>query len=357
MPSLHAARNKPTPPLLRPNLVVAPFVCRLLGNGQPEAEVLHPEEVEAVTPPAMLEGMLDRVTGTDEHSVLAHHISASVETSVRHVAVLRRVHRNALMSRGGFVTWRHKENYDRAWRSVDAGAPLREVALARYCNSYVSWRYFGHWLTDAIPTSLIEPDLGALWMPAHPAWGHAADYRRALDLPTMTEAWVHAEELVTYQDFGQGTHKQRRFDVIRRKLQARFGTGQAGDLVYLRRGRTGAPRWIRDEDRLVDALVARDWKIVDVGTASVAELQQALCRARVVVSIDGSHLDHAHLCLLPGSTMIVLIPQDRYTARQLGLCRAHKVSPGFVVLPGSAEAGYVADLDEVLQTVDLAATA
>ena len=41
-------------------------------------------------------------------------------------------------------------------------------------------------------------------------------------------------------------------------------------------------------------------------------------------------------------------------ARQVGLSRAHGVKPGFVVLKGSQQNGYTADLDEILRTLDLA---
>lgn len=338
--------------LARFSPLTAPILQRLLGPGQPDSQVLQPAETVAVRPPACLDGMLDRVTGTDEHSTIAYHVQVARETVVTHAPVLRHVWRSALVRRAGFATWRKHERYGKGFGLSDIVRPVAQVPVLRYCHSWVSWRYFGHWLTDSIPTALIEPEVGALWMPHDPAWAHCPAYLEALALPALPDRSVLADQLVTYQDFGQGSHKVARYNRIRDQLQARFGSpGETA--VYLRRGRTGAPRWIANEDALIEALLARNWQVIDIANTSVETMQRALCPARIVVSIDGSHLDHAHLSLRPGSRMVVLVPQDRFTLRQVGLSRAHDVAPGFVVLKGSVETGYHADLDEILRTVDL----
>lgn len=194
-------------------------------------------------------------------------------------------------------------------------------------------------------------------MPPHPDWGHALDYLHALDLTALTATVVHAEQLTAYQDLGQGSHKRARYALIRDRLHARFGGAEATDCVYLRRGRTGAPRWIENEATLIDQLAARNWRILHIATVGVDELQRGLCAARAVVSIDGSHLDYAHLALRAGATMVILLLHDRFSSRQLGPCRAHGVAPGMVVLTGREATGYHVDPDEVLRTADLASAA
>lgn len=333
--------------------VWAPFVQRLIGPGQPETEVLQPPEVQAVQRPAALPGMLDRVTGTDEHSTLDFHLGAALETSVTHDAVLRRTWRRALVRRSGFTTWRKRERYGTGIAAAELLGPITPVPVLRYCHRGVAWQYFGHWLTDSIPSALIEPETGSLWMPHNPAWSHSPDYAATLSLPLLPDRPVLADELITYQDYSQGSHKIHRYQLIRDALQARYGS-PGETMVYIRRGRSGAPRWIANEDSLVEQLVARNWRILDIVGTSVEEIQRTLCPARVVVSIDGSHVDHAHLSLRPGSAMVMLVPRDRFTMRQVGPSRAHGVKPGYVVLNGSVETGYAADPDEVLRTVDLA---
>ena len=120
------------------------------------------EETEAVQPPVLLPDMLARVTGTDEHSMLVEHLTAGRKTLVSHAPVLRFTYRNALVWRSGFATWRHSERYDRSRRLAELTGPIVEVPTLRYCHNYVTWRYFGHWLTDAIPSALIDRNRGAL---------------------------------------------------------------------------------------------------------------------------------------------------------------------------------------------------
>lgn len=102
--------------------------------------------------------MLDRVTGTDELSVLADHLAAARETVVTHAPVLRRTYRHALVRRAGFATWRYHERYLRAMCLAELTGPVQRMPELRHCHNYLIWRHFGHWLTDAIPSALIAPD-------------------------------------------------------------------------------------------------------------------------------------------------------------------------------------------------------
>ena len=340
--------------LARLNPLIAPVLCRVQRGRGPEAQVIQPAETEAVRPPAMLPGMLDRVTGTDEHSVLAFHLEAVTQTQVTHAPVLRWTYRNALVRRSGFATAWHQERYGKSRNLAELAGPIAQVATLRYCYNYVIWRYFGHWLSDAIPSSLIDSAQGELWMPPQAGSTHAADYLRALDLSVVAAPVVQADELIVYQDFGQGSHQRARNRIIRDRLHARFGGSEANHCLYIRRGTTGAPRSIVNETALLDELHRRNWQIVDVATASTAQLQRAVCRARVVVSMEGSHINHAHTVLRTGAVLVVLTPQDRFGSNQLGFSRAGGVTPGIVVLSGSQAQGYVVNVDEVLRTVDLA---
>ena len=204
---------------------VAPVLRRLNVAPTPAVEVLHSEETEPVPPVALLPGMMDRVSATDEHSQLSVHLEAMRTPVAIHAPVLRRVYRNALVRRGGFATWCRNERYGDGLVQGLAG-PLVRVPELRYYHSYVSWRYFGHWLTDSIPTALIDAGQGALWMPPHPDWEDARAYLQALDLAPLEAPLVLAERLVVYQDFGQGSHKRQRFGDVRRRLHAAFGGGR-----------------------------------------------------------------------------------------------------------------------------------
>jgi capsular polysaccharide biosynthesis protein len=141
---------------------------------------------------------------------------------------------------------------------------------------------------------------------------------------------------------------------MRDRIQARFGGNGSGNCVYLRRGSTGAARAVANEAALLEHFLRRNWQVLDVATASVDDIQLAVCRADVVVGMEGSHLNHAQISLRRGASMVILVPQDRFNTSHIGRCRAHDVSPGMVVLTGSAKTGYHVDIEEVLRTIDLA---
>ncbi len=334
--------------------LVAPVLRRVLGPSSPEIEVLQPAETEAVTPPAYLPGMLDRAVSTVEGNDLSYYLDVATETSVTHAAALRLIHRNAIVRRKGFATLRNGENLGPGRNLAELLGPITEVQTLRYCYDDVTRLYFGHWLTDAVSSALIDPNRGALWMPPIIGSTHAQDYLDALGLELAEGPVLHAREMIAYQDYGQGSHKRKRYDTINQRLLARFGGSDPSTSVFIKRGRTGVARAITNEDALIEALVARNWTILDIATASVAEMQRVLLRASVVVSIEGSQLDHAILAMPKGAAMVILVPQDRFLLRFVGLCRARDIRTGFVVIEGRLSDGYHADLDEILRTVDLA---
>ena len=334
--------------------LAAPFLRRLMSPDQPDEETLQPEETQSVRPPALLPGMLDRVTGTDEHSDLSYHMGVATASVVTHVPVLRRTYRNAIARHSGFATWRKSERYGNALNMGQLAGAIQSVPKLRYCHNQVSWRYFGHWMSDALPAAHIDPDQGQLWISPDPSWDHAYSYLNVFDLAPPDAPVFHAEELVVYQDFGQGSHKRARYATLRDKLQAQFGGADGPECVYLRRGASGDRRVVANDAALTDQLLARHWTVLDVTGATVDDLQQALCNARVVVGMEGSHLNHAQLSLRPQTCLIILVPHDRFTTIHIGRCNAKQISTGMVVLNGTQAEGYHADLDEILRTVDLA---
>ena len=334
--------------------LVAPVLRRVLGPSSPEIDVLQPAETVAVTPPACLPGMLQRAAATVEGNELSYYLEVAAETSVTHAPALRMIYRNAIVRRKGFATPRSNEKLGPGRDLAELLGPITQVQTLRYCYDDVTRLYFGHWLTDAVSSALIDPDRGVLWMPPILGSTHSQDYLDALDLQLAEGPVLHAQEMIAYQDYGQGSHKQKRYDAINQRLLARFGGNVPPTSVFIKRGSTGVARAITNEDALIEALVARNWTILDIATASVAEMQRVLLGASVVVSIEGSQLDHAILAMPRGAAMVILVPQDRFLLRFVGLCRARGVRTGFVVIEGRLSDGYRTDLDEILRTVDLA---
>lgn len=333
--------------------IAAPMLKRLLSPQEPDIEVVHPAETQSVQHPRYLQGMLDRVTSTPIPSQLEHHLEVVTAQSYNHAAVLRKTLRNVLVYPAGYAAWRKDAFYSPKRDLSGLKNPIVHVPKLRFCMNSVVWRYFGHWMSDAVPSSLIDPDEGALWIRPDPSWQHAQEYLDIFEISPLEAPLVHAKELVFYQDFGQGSHKRARYAELQNRVRKSLGNPDLSDYVYLRRGATGSRRVIANEDALVEKLTAMGWKIFDIGSASAKEMQQTICKAKVVLGIEGSHINHAQYGLAAKTALVILIPNDRFVTLHLARASAKNIASGFVVLEGTNEAGYLVNVDEVLRTVDL----
>src|SRR5262249_3154480 len=138
------------------------------------------------------------------------------------------------------------------------------------------------------------------------------------------------------------------------RMNAHFprNPGAADTYVYLKRGKTGAPRLIQNEDEIIDGLVKRGFVVVDITSESLESILGTLLNAKIVVSIEGSHISHYTFTSPDNSGLIVLQPPDRFIALQRAWAACLDIRYGFVV-GEIASAGYYFPLADILRTVDL----
>ena len=182
---------------------------------------------------------------------------------------------------------------------------------------------------------------------------HAEAYKDIFGLKPVDAPLVLAEELITYRDHGQGSHKRARYQKMRQIMNARFTETIPSEGVFIRRGGAGLARTILNEDEICDQLAARGWTILNIADVSVEELYAHIHGTKVVVGLDGSQLSHAVLMLPDDGSLVLLTPPDRFTAVIIDHCRGARLGSGFVLLEG-ADGQYRADLDAILATVDIA---
>lgn len=321
------------------------------------AEVICPEEIQPCKPLVYLEGQLDKATAPiPGFDALENELGIAKITEVRHAPTLRYTLSNCIVHDAGFDipggVWRKK----RISRPDFLTQPITELASLSYCMSSVSHQYFGHWLQDAYTSALLaRPDEGLL-LDAPVDVGHAADYVRAAGLKPLPAGVYLARELHFYQDYSQGPSKRARITELRARLQTAIPDGdryKPGSSVYFRRGHSGVPRLIENEDELMRALSARGFEVFDLEGASMTEIHQRFRHAHTVVSIEGSHQCHLTFSLPRGAILISLMPSDRFTMVLLGYARAIELLWGCVVIERSIH-GYRANVDDVLKTLDLA---
>ena len=314
--------------------------------------VIQPEEAEACDPIYYLDGQLDKVTGTTPgpHS-LEQMFVAIRQRIVRHAPVIKFVIDNCIVSPLGLDT---AHGFERKQALIEArlGA-IERISSGLYCMSQISRKFFGHWLQDACSTAFLQCDESALLLDTPIEWPHASQYVEAFGLRPARSVVQFVDRLTLFRDLGQGSSKRQRYSKMRDALAQAFGGSYgARDFIYFRRGATGVERVIENEETFLNAMMRRGFEIFDLGGKTAGEIFRRFRRALVVVSVDGSHLNHLYFSMPPASSLITLIPSDGFNLNQKGYCQAARLRHGFTVM-AKGNGGYIADPEEVLRTLDL----
>lgn len=320
-----------------------------------EATVLAPEEHEIRPDLIMLPDQLDRARAKPPgHGTLADELGLLGDRNISHAPVIRYTIRDCVVRPQGLDARGARMAIGPGLGYGPLPGALPVVDCAHYCMTGVSNRFFGHWLLDACSTALLaEPDQTVFLAPFSTK-GHAPDYLTAFGLEANMPSACLVRRLHLFQDFGQGTLKRSRYAIMRDRLRQHFPeTAGDGERLYVRRGGGGQARPIEDEETLVEHLKEDGFELLDVANASLSEIQKRGRRARLVISMEGSHLCHLHLAMPEGGCMIVLMPADRVSAMLAGFAQANGLRFGLLMLePG--EHGYRVELEQLRRTIDLA---
>lgn len=342
-----------------PAVAAAPY-CRLVrrvfqGPGTAESaavdrEVLCPEEIAATRPPVYLAGQLDRLTASTGHNPLSVEIESMLAVRYTHAPTIAYHLRDAVLHDGSIYAKNMRHFIGRRTGRAGQVRHIRKGALA---SSAVGYTYFGHWLRDDCCQYLLAEQAGhpiCVFRPS--AFEHLPPYASCL-----RQAWTPMEyavfgELTIYQDFAQNSLKHQRYRILSQRLAESFPPPLRRDkLIYLRRGNTGAARVVKDEPELINALQRNGFEIVDVA-GPLSEIIPTLQRAKLVISMEGSHVAHCTFTLDPGCGLVLLQPADRFTAIHRHWTECVGVGLGFVV--GEVDrAAYVFHPEEILRTADL----
>jgi hypothetical protein len=181
--------------------------------------------------------------------------------------------------------------------------------------------------------------------------GHQTEYEGYFNQDWTPLDRARIEDLVIFQDFAQNSHKIKRYNLLRTRIRARL-IGRRSPFVYLRRGNSGVARLIKNEDEILEALTKKGFVVVDVASDSLDHVLSHLVDAKIVVSMEGSHVAHCCFSIPESSGLIVLQPPDMFTAIHRGWAEGLSVRFGFVV-GDHGGAGYYFSLSDLLRTVEV----
>lgn len=317
-----------------------------------DREVLCPAQTTATVPPVYLDGQLERITGGTGHIPLSDEIESMLTPHYTHAPTIAYHLRKAVLHDGSiYVKSMRHFIAERTGRK----APAHYIRKAGLASSAVGYTYFGHWLRDDCCQYLLAEKAGQPICLLQPTkFEHRQSYAARLQQQWAPVDYAVIDELTIYQDFAQNSLKRERYGILFDRLAKAFSGPAVRDrLIYLRRGSTGIARLVKDEPELIEILVRKGFEVLDV-TAPVDQIVPTLRRAKLVVSMEGSHIAHCTYSLEQGCGLVLLQPADRFTAVHRHWTECVGIRLGFVV--GRADAGgYAFDAEEILKTVDLMA--
>jgi Glycosyltransferase 61 len=314
-------------------------------------EVIHPDESVTHLPAIHLDGQIERVTGSPLESTKAQEIESATKLRGRHAPTIAYHLRDVALVDGSVYSG-NMRFFVRDLEAPNSAEPI-DLDRAALVSSYYGVKYFGHWLRDDCTLHLLARDLDIppLCLPG-PAGLHIEGYKSLFDQSCAPTFRARIKHLTIFSDYHQNGLRRQRYEHLRAIVAARFPRGALRSYVYLKRGVDGVPRTIDNEDEIIRALTACGFTVLDTASTPLDELLGTLVNARIVVSLEGSHIAHCVYSMPSDSGLMILQPPDRFSANQRLWTDCLGIRSGFVV--GSLnETGYEFDPIEISQTIDL----
>lgn len=241
------------------------------------------------------------------------------------------------------------------WVLREPETPFVELDFAALVTTWTGSRFFGPYLMDDLALELLGPPEANVSLTTLP-YGHEDDYRRLLGLaPAHRVERGRIRRMVLYRDPAHNPDKARRYRLLRSRLRERLSGSlpSSGPLVYLKRGSTGESRMLMNEATVEERLSRLGFDIVEPARLTAEEIARRTMDARVVVSVEGSHLSHCIYSLGERASLIILQKPDRFGLHYKEFTDSLGMRCGFAV--GTAAApGFTIDPDEVERLVDMA---
>ncbi|MBB4155036.1 hypothetical protein GGQ80_002953 [Sphingomonas jinjuensis] len=339
-----------------------PIIARVRGKAglgrtyRDHAEAIELAPAERIYSPGILSlpGESERATGTMPHTTVDEIRQLENEGEFSHGATLAYRIDNALLA-DGCVYYGYDYNVVTPGISRAPFIPghVDRHGEAQLSSDTSSEMYFGHWLLDGQSTELLAADRGldALAF-GPPATHHKAEYRSVSGLDVRPVRYAAVDRLWVIDDRGLNSARNERWARLRDRVRALAAPPSSPERVYLVRSGGTSGRSVNNADAFEAALARHDFASVDPMKHSVAEIAGLLSRAKLVVSIEGSHQSHALMAMPPGSTLLTIQPADRFLHSYLFFANVAGIRSAYTIAEQEC-AGYRVDLDRLERTLDL----
>jgi capsular polysaccharide biosynthesis protein len=330
--------------------LVGPVPIRSLATSK--VELTPPDEFPAL-PVISLRNEFDRVRGVGPLSTIEGQHEWITCARTRHGPTLAYRFENAVLADhtvyvpGGYEVARSGD------KRVILPRKHEEYDQAQLCTYAASNIFFGHWLRDALTMELLAEQRGlAALSYAKEPWMHESGYREMVNLPGRAVSFASVRDLWIIDDRGLNEEWRARFRELRTRVLRAVSNGGPTH-VFLSRGRSGAPRELLNSSEIANMLVNRGFTVIEPEALSPFEIAHSLASAKVVISVEGSALNHVQFALPENSAIIAIQPPERFNAFHKILADFSNLRFGYVVADSASEGAFVLEPRRLLRTLDL----
>jgi len=308
---------------------------------------------ESPTQPVIaLPNEFERVRGVVPSSTLERERMYITATSLKHGPTLAyRLDDAILADHTCYWSGGHEVSRARGKRALLTGSfeKYEEGQLCTYAPSNI---YFGHWLRDAMAMELLAEQRGLLPLSyVGTPWIHEPGYRQMMRLPGAPVSFAHIRRLWVINDLGLNANWISRFKELRARI--RISAEHTGPShIFLARGQSGAPRELLNASAIMDVLAARGFTAIFPELLSPQEIVRSLASAKIVVSVEGSALNHVQFAVPETAGILVIQPPDQFNAFHKILMDFNGIRFGYVVAD-PALGGFTLPPERLLRTLDL----
>ena len=316
-----------------------------------DIEVLCPEERGEFCPSIYLDGQLDKATGAASGTELAAQLNPVTNRNVIHAPTIAYHIEKAVLTNGSIYSGNMKYFLHPMPLKSTKNAPvyMKKAALA---STKLGTQFFGHWLKDDCTQYLLAAKHGApVSVPPLYARVDQPEYESLFSQNWSATTEAQIDHLVIYEDFSQNSLKRHRYQLLTARIRSRL-VPKAPAFVYFKRGNTGVPRLIANEDEIIKTLSKEGFIVVDMASDSLETIITSLMDAKIVVTLEGSHLSHCWFSPENRSGVVALQPPDSFTSITKGWLDAVSARFGFVVGDGRDRSTWFS-VSDILKTVDL----
>lgn len=315
-----------------------------------------PAEKGNVTPSVFLEEELG--------NILHYHPETTAEIEMHRIRGGEIVHDAAICweIKDAYISGStiYKKNYKKVHPQL-AHSESAKSTLAEYENdsplalasSFQGIKYFGHWLRDDVVTYLLAEQYGLPICFPTESWADKTTYAKTFQQHWKRYHQGNIKTLYLFQDYAQNTLRTKRYHLLRSKIRQTYRAKNAGGNVYLKRGMTGNNvRNLINEDELIKTLEKLNFTILDITRDSLQFIIENLIDANLVITIEGSHQNHALYTLAEQGNLLILQPPSMFNNSAKDWCNVLDIKHGLTVCK-PVENGFAVNIDSVQKVIGL----